>query len=258
MKVLLSRKETVKLLILSELVKNPECNQRDIAKKLQITPQAVSEHFKELISENLVRVIHKGYYEVTDKGKEWINKNLIDLHLFVENVLDTVFSSSLVAIAHGKIEKESEVEYWFQDGYIFAREMEGGNGFALTSAEDGEDVLIKPSGMFKPPKKGEVLIFRVPIVQRGGSRAVDIQALKNVVRENERYIVIALGIEALVACRKAGVEPIFFGGKNVCVEAAHHGSGVIAVVTETLVEDLIRTLVDEGLRFEVVEAFQKN
>ena len=39
----------------------------------------------------------------------------------------------------------------------------------------------------------------------------------------------------------------------MCIEAAHQGSGVIAVVTESLIEDLIRTLVDENLGFEIVE-----
>ena len=253
MKVLLSRKDTVKLLILSELMKNPECNQRDIARKLNITPQAVSEHFKELISEEYVRVLHKGFYEVTEKGREWLNQNLLDLHLFTEELLSKIYSSSIVAIAKGSISEGSEVEYWFEDGYIFAREVGSGNGVAMISAKDGEDVLVKPTGMFNPPGKGEILIFRVPMVERGGSRNTDIDSLRKLIKEKRRHIVVALGIEALVSCRKAGVEPIFFGAKNVCVEAAHHGSGVIAVVTETLSEDLIRTLVDEGLNFDVVE-----
>ncbi|WP_456369580.1 DUF7839 domain-containing protein [Geoglobus sp.] len=253
MKVLLSRKDTVRLLILSELMKNPECNQRDIARKLNITPQAVSEHFKELTSEEFIRVLHKGYYEVTEKGREWLNKSLLDLHLFTEELLSRIYSSSIVAIAMGKISEGSEVEYWFEDGYIFARESDSGNGVAMVSADDGEDVLVKPTGMFNPPGKGEIVIFRVPMIERGGSRSTDIELLRKLIREKRRHIVVALGIEALVSCRKAGVEPIFFGAKNVCVEAAHHGSGVIAVVTETLSEDLIRTLVDEGLSFDVVE-----
>ena len=96
MKVLLSRKDTVKLLILSELAINKECNQRDIAKKLKLTPQAISEHFKELISEDYVKVIHKGYYELTDKGIDWLTKNLLDLHLYSEELVRKLYSSCLL------------------------------------------------------------------------------------------------------------------------------------------------------------------
>ncbi len=253
MKVLLSRKDTVRLLILSELMKNPECNQRDIARKISVTPQAVSEHFKELIAEEMIRVIHKGYYELTEKGREWLNRNLLDLHLFTQEVLNRVYSSSIVAIAIGKIKNGNKVQYWFEDGFIYAREDSEGNGTALSDAENGEDVLVKPEGQFTPPSKGEIIAVRVPMVERGGSRNADIELLKKIIKEKRRHIVVALGFEALVSCRKAGVEPIFFGAKNVCIEAAHQGSGVIAVVTESLIEDLIRTLVDENLGFEIVE-----
>lgn len=253
MKVLLSRKDTVRLLILSELMKNPECNQRDIARKISVTPQAVSEHFKELIAEEMIRVIHKGYYELTEKGREWLNRNLLDLHLFTQEVLNRVYSSSIVAIAIGRVKNGNKVQYWFEDGFIYAREDSEGNGTALSDAEDGEDVLVKPEGQFTPPSKGEIIAVRVPMVERGGSRNADIELLKKIIKEKRRHIVVALGFEALVSCRKAGVEPIFFGAKNVCIEAAHQGSGVIAVVTESLIEDLIRTLVDENLGFEIVE-----
>ena len=87
MNVLLSRKDTIRFLILSELMVNPECNQRDIARKLSLTPQAISEHFKEMVNEGLINVVHKGYYEVTRKGEEWMSRNLIDLHLFSEELL---------------------------------------------------------------------------------------------------------------------------------------------------------------------------
>lgn len=253
MKILLSRKDTVKLLILSELVKNPECNQRDIAKKLKMTPQAISEHFKELVAEDLVKVIHKGFYEVTEKGREWLNENLLDLHLFTEDLLKKIFSSAIVAISKGEISQGDKVRYWFENGFIFAKRDDKGNGEALTSAGDGEDVLIKPTGMFDPPEKGDIIIFKIPVVERGGSRSADVEKLKKIIEEKRRHIVVALGVESLVSCRKAGVEPIFFGAKSVCVEAAHHGSGVIAVVTETLSEDLMRTLIEENLNFEVIE-----
>jgi putative transcriptional regulator len=245
MKVLLSRKDTIRLLILSELMLNRECNQRDIARKLNLTPQAISEHFKELVAEGYVEVIHKGYYEVTKKGEEWMSKNLLDLHIYSEELLKKIYSKSVVAIADGEIREGDEIYYWFSDGYVFARKSDDGNGIALTSALDGEDVLIKPTGSFEPPAKGEVIVVKIPDVAEGGSRKVDLEGFRTLIKSREKSIVVALGVEALITCRKVRVEPIFFGAKDVCIEAAHHGSGVIVACTESLIE--------EGLRFEIKE-----
>ncbi len=253
MNVLLSRKDTIRFLILAELAVNPECNQRDIAKKLQLTPQAISEHFKELTSEGFIQVIHKGYYEVTKKGEEWMSRNLMDLYKFSEDLLKKIYSKTIVAIAKGDINENDSVYYWFGDGYVFAEKSDKPNGVALTSAKDGEDVLVKPTGSFKPPAKGEIIVVKVPDVGEGGSRKVDLEEFRKLVKSRPMSIVVAIGVEALVTCRKIRVEPIFFGAKDVCIEAAHHGSGVIVACTETLMNDLLRSLIDEGLKFEIKE-----
>jgi putative transcriptional regulator len=251
--ILKERKDTVQLLILTELMLNPECNQRDIAKKLNLTPQAISEYFKELVSEGFVRVVHRGYYEITKKGEEWLTKNLLDLHVFTEEMLKKLYSKTIVAIAVEDIEKESKIRYWFEDGLIFARKDINGNGIALTTAGSGEEVLLKPTGSFEAPHKGEIIVAKIPDVTEGGSRKANIEKLRELIRNRKRSLVVAIGIEALVSARKAGVEPIFFGAKEVCVEAAHHGCGVITVCTESRLNDLMRTLLEEGLKFEIMD-----
>lgn len=256
MNVLLSRKDTVRLLILSELISRKEANQRDIARKLHLTPQAISEHFKELVNMGFVKVVHKGFYEVTESGIEWLTKNLFDLHVFSEDLVKKLYSRSIVAIASGELRENSRVKYWYSDGFIFAKEANNGNGVALMSAKDGEDVLIKPLEGFEPPGKGEIIIVKIPDVGEGGSRKVDYDEFSKLIKANPKKIVVALGVEALVSCRKIMVEPIFFGSKEVCIEAAHHGCGVIVACTESMLDSLLVSLVDENLAFEIV-SFQK-
>ncbi|MCS7131016.1 MAG: winged helix-turn-helix transcriptional regulator [Archaeoglobaceae archaeon] len=251
--ILINKKDVTRLLILSELLLNPECNQRDIAKKLDLTPQAISEHFKELVAENLIKVVHRGYYELTSKGEEWLSKNLLDLHVFSEELLKKVYSKSIVTIAVGSVKEGEKVRYWFEDGFIFAKKDLEGNGVALTSAEDGEDLLIKPTGIFEPPQKGEIIIVKVPNVGEGGSRKLDLKGFGELVRTKRKSILVAMGIEALIACRKIRVEPIFFGAKEVCIEASHHGCGVIVACAEDRINDLLRSLIEEGLKFEIKE-----
>ena len=249
MRVLLSRRDTIRLLILAELITNKNINQREIANRLNLTPQAISEYFKELTSEGLVRVIQKGFYEITEKGIDWLVKNLFDLHLFSEDLLKRIYSYSLVAIAVGEIRKGDEVRYWFDKGLIYCTKDENPNSIALTTAEDGEEVLIKPREEFRPPEKGRVTVFKVPDVCQGGSRAVDLKILREFVAKAD--VIVALGVEALISCRKVGVEPVFFGAKEACVESAHHGCNVVVVCTESLIDDMLRRLIDEDIPFEV-------
>jgi putative transcriptional regulator len=244
MDVLLSRRDTVKLLVLSQLLTTS--NQREIAKRLKLTPQAVSEYFKELISEGLVKSGNK--YEITDKGLKWLIDQLFNIHMWTERLLKNLYSSSITAIANERIEKGDKVHYWFKDGLIYC-DKSGENAIALTSADAGEEILIKPIA-FKPPKRGEVLVFEVPDVTSGGSRAVDLDKLKELA---DGRVVTALGVEALVACRKAGLNPVFFGAINVCIESAHHGCDVLLVCVKNLVKDVIQRLMDENLSFKVLK-----
>jgi len=93
--------------------------------------------------------------------------------------------------------------------------------------------------------------LKVPDVCEGGSRKVNIETIKETIDKNPEAVVVALGVEALVECRKVGVEPIFFGAREVCVESAHHGCDVIVVCTESLIDDLLRRLMEENIVFEI-------
>ena len=254
MKVLLNRKDTIKLLILAELMIRKNCNQREIAEKLRLTPQAISEYFKELVAEGLIRVVQKGYYEATDRGIDWLTKHLFDLHMFSEDLLKKIFSHSLIAIAIGEIKAGDKVYYWFENGLIYCKVNSNANGIALTSANDGEELLIKPIEGFKPPTRGKIIIIKVPDIGEGGSRKIDINWLKDLIKKY--HMVVAVGVEALVCCKKAGVEPIFFGGREACIEAAHHGCDVVVVCTESLLDDLLRKIMNENLKFEVIQSRQ--
>ncbi len=240
MNVLIKRRETVKLLIMSLLLNN--LNQREIAKRLGLTPQAISEYFKELSSKGLVE-----NYSLTEDGYRWLVKMLFDLHVWTEKILKDLYSKNIVAIAVGEVKRNDGVRYWFEDGLIYCKVDENYNAIALTDGVNDE-VLIRPIA-FKPPRRGKVYVFVVPDVTSGGSRLVDIEKLREIGR---RKIVVALGVEAFVACKKANLNPVLFGAKCCCVEAVHHGCDVLAVCTQSLVNDLIQTLIDEEIDYETV------
>ncbi len=247
MDVLLSRKDTMKLLILCQLLNR--LNQREIARRLNLTPQAISEYFKDLMAEEFISSGRDGY-EITDKGLYWLIKNLFNLHVFTEELLKKLYSTSLVAIATESLKKGDNVFYWFRNGLIYCKKVEkNSNAIALMDADRDEEVLIKPF-VFKPPKKGRALIVEVPDVIHGGSRTLDLSKLKDL-----KGLPVALGIEALIVCKKLGINPIFFGAKEACIESVHHGCDVIVFCTRSLMSDLIRRLIEEEIEFEILRAY---
>lgn len=239
MDALIRRRDTVKMLILALLLDG--LNQREIAKRLNLTPQAISEYFKELSTEGLIEG-----YDLTDRGLKWLIEKVYEVHMWSEEILKRVFSVKVIAIAVGDVKRGGKVRYWFEEGIVYCKADENYNAIALTDGKD-EEVLIKPLS-FKPPEKGGVVIYQVPDAVLGGSRSVDLDRLRELAKDR---LVVALGVEALVACRKAGLNAIFFGSKYSCVEAVHHGCNVLAVCTQSLVKDLVHTLLDEGISFSV-------
>jgi len=236
----MKRRDTVKLLILTLILDG--LNQREIAKRLRLTPQAISEYFKDLTSNGLVKD-----YNITEKGFRWLVERLFNLHVWTEKILKNLYSRNIVAIAVGEVRRDDKVFYWFEDGLIYCKVNENYNAIAITDGKD-EEVLIKPLA-FKPPRRGKVQIFVVPEVVDGGSKVVDVDYLRRI---GEGKFVVSLGVEAFVACRKAGLNSIFFGARCCCVEAVHHGCDVLVVCTRSLLNDLIQTLLDEGIEYEVV------
>jgi putative transcriptional regulator len=89
-------------------------------------------------------------------------------------------------------------------------------------------------------------------VQIGGSRKVDLKILEGLLMEGK--MVGCLGIEALVALRKAGREPdVIFGAKEFAVEAAYHGISSLIVSVDEQIPGLLTRLESEGLKYELID-----
>ena len=73
--VLRSKNLATKFQILLEIAANqPNIQQRDVAARLNITSQAVSEYVRELISDGWLSSQGRSRYRVTREGVDWILK----------------------------------------------------------------------------------------------------------------------------------------------------------------------------------------
>ncbi len=255
--ILLRSKEGTKFQILVEIAAHqPNIRQKEIADKIGVTPQAVSEYVKELVSEGLLSSLGRVRYKVTREGIEWVLTHATDLKKYTRFVMEDIVSHVAVwtAIAEEDVEKKQEVFLEMKNGLLYAS-PEAKNtacGITISSAKKNEDVGVTDLKGIIGLEQVNITICKVPRVERGGSRNVNLEYLKRLA-VTKPYIV-AIGVEALIALKKADIDPdVFFGAKESVVEAAFHGLSSLIVSIDDEIHSLLNRLEDEGLNYEVID-----
>lgn len=254
--ILRSKKEITRFQILVEIAAHqPDVMQREIADKIGITPQAVSEYIKDLVSEGLLYSDGRVRYRVTKKGVEWVLERAKELKKYARFVMEDIVShvSVATAIAKERLDKGQSVSLWMENGLLYAGAGRGDvAGVTMSEAQEGEDVGVTDlKGMISLPEVN-ITVCKVPRVERGGSRSVDYEMLKK--HAAGKPYIAALGVEALISLRKIKVKPdILFGARESVVEAAFHGLSSLVVSVDEEIPSLLNRLESEGLNYEVVD-----
>ena len=244
-------------LVLAEIAaRQPSVRQAEIAEKLGISAQAVSECVKSLIKTKLVESSGKGSYMLTPKGYEYLFTGAREIKDVASFLLEEVVSGLKVytAVAAEDLEPEEKVFLWMEQGMLYAGKRSGkASGKTLDAAKRGEDVAVVEVRELVAPPPGMVTVVKVPRVEKGGSRATDIEMLQRLAEDSG--FVAALGVEAKVALEKAGIAcDAFFGAPHASVEAALHGMRVLTVAVEDELSLLLRKLERAGLNYRLVDA----
>src|SRR5450759_2350318 len=253
--ILRSKKEITKFQILVEIAGHqPDVMQKEIAQRIGITPQAVSEYIKDLVSEGYLFSDGRMRYRITKNGVEWVLERAIELKKYARFVMEDIVShvSVATAIARGKFKRGDEVSLMMENGLLFAGTDGDVTGITISDAEVDEDVGVTDlKGMISFPQVN-ITICKVPRVEKGGSRSVDLEMLKS--RSIDKPYIAAIGVEALISLRKISIQPnILFGAKESVVEAAFHGLSSLVVSVDEEVPSLLNRLEAEGLNYEVVD-----
>ena len=255
--ILQSKRESSRFQILVEIAAHqPNLRQKEVAERLGVTPQAISEYIKELVANGLVTTDGRMRYSITKEGVEWLLEGAAELKRYARVVMEDIIShvSVWTALAEADLAEGERVSLEMRGGLLYANRKEGieASGITISDARAGEDVGVSDLKGLISLDEGVIIVAKVPRVQAGGSRKVDVDTLKTLV-SGERMIG-ALGVEALVALRKAGREPdVIFGAKESAVEAAFHGINSVIVSVDEQVPSLLERLESEGLKYELVD-----
>ncbi|MCK8518170.1 DUF7839 domain-containing protein [Methanoculleus sp. 7T] len=252
--ILRSKREATRFQILVEIAEHqPAIRQQEIAEKLGVTPQAVSEYIREMVDEGLVTAHGRGRYEVTKSGIEWVLRHAEVLESYARHITRDIIQQVAVwtAISRDEIRKGDTVGVFMQDGWLYATKQEqSAMGKATMDAQPGEDVGVAHLCGIIDHEEGLVHVCKVPRIERGGSRQIRADLLKDAIRDAE--MVAAVGLESYVALKKAGVEPdMFFGSREGVIEAAFHGRECALLIVDEEFTDFLKRLETVGLAYTI-------
>lgn len=255
--ILRNKNLATKFQILVEVANSgPNIQQRDIAKKLDVTPQAISDYIRQLVKEGLLTSDGRSRYRATTEGVNWVIKILRELrsyNTFIEQAITNI--SVCAAVADGDLLEGQTVGLEMKEGLLFATEKvgDGARGIACSDARAGEDIGVSNIEGIVNLEIGKVTILKVPSIQRGGSRMIDIDRLKGEI--GGRRLVGAIGIEALVALRKLDTTKLVYayGVAEAAIEAANSGLCPLVVCVDDEALGLIRRLEEENIEYELID-----
>jgi putative transcriptional regulator len=258
--ILQSKNLATKFQIMVEIAAHqPNIQQKDIAARLGITSQAVSEYIRELIRDGWLSSQARSRYKVTKEGVDWILQMSRQLHTyawFVSKVVADI--STTAAIADSDLSPGQPASLYMKDGLLFASAVissKRAKGIVATEAEKGQDVGIRNIERVIKLEPAKVMIGKIPNVEDGGSRSSNMAGLK---RETKKArLVGALGTEALVALRQIGIRPDYIHGvREAAIEAAYCGLPFLVVCSEDKVAILVQRLEEENLGYQVIDLRQ--
>jgi putative transcriptional regulator len=255
--ILKSKNLATKFQIMVEIAAHqPNIQQKDIAPRLGITSQAVSEYIREMMRDGWLSSQGRSRYKVTKEGVDWILQMSRQLHSYAWLVSKVVADiSTTTAIADSDLSIGQPASLHMKDGLLFASNAisaKGAKGTTVTEAKKGQDVGIRNiEGVIKL-EPAKVIIGKVPNVQDGGSRSTDLARLKREVKKTR--LVGAMGMEALVALMQIDVKPDYVHGvREAAIEAAYCGLPFLVVCSEDKVSILVQRLEEENLDYEIVD-----
>jgi len=245
-----------KFRILVELADGqPSIQQKDIASRLSLTPQAISQYIEKLIEDGWVASDGRSKYRVTREGVNWILKVLSDLDnysVLTERVIRGL--TICTAVADRDLSQGQKVGLVMKGGLLMATEVsgKGATGKATADAAQGEDVGISHIEGIVELEIGKITILKIPGIQQGGSKNVDMARLKEETATTP--LLGAIGIEALTALKRIGATTqYFYGVKQAAVEAARSGLSSVVVCVEDDIPRLVQALTEDNLSYELLD-----
>ena len=237
----------------------PNIQQKDIAIKIGVTSQAVSDYMNKLEKDGWITSEGRSRYHITKEGINWMLKSLRQLQQYsnsAERVLTNI--TTWAAVASVDLDKNQTVSLEMRAGLLYAllHSENGATGITAEKAKEGEDIGIMDIQGIVKLDIGQVTMWEIPTIQNGGSRKVDVTKLKKGLEKGE--LTGAIGVEAIVTLRRMGLEPDYlYGVPQAAIEAAKSGLSFFIVCTGSEAPGVVQKLITENIKYTRIDARKK-
>lgn len=247
MGLLRERGKLTKFQILYEIMrKQPHVTQKEISEVLGITVQAVSKHFKALMSKGLVEAgSDRARYRLTANALEKLREETRQLDRYITKIKnDLKVGRVWPAMAKKLVKVGDEVGLVMRDGVSYAVDPKHPDAEAMgrvsTDASPGEDVGIDDLRGTVKLSQGRILIIKLPRMEEGGSRVVDIPKVQRLYEEFKPDRIGVMGTVGRGVLNKLGLKPdLEFGISRATALAALRGVNVLVLVVGRMVSRMI-------------------
>lgn len=254
--VLRNKNMATRFQILVEIAANqPYIQQKDIAHRIGVTSQAVSDYISQLERDGWINSDGRSRYHITKEGVNWVLKALRELQQYSETAERALTKiNTWAAIAKVDLKQGETVGLAMNDGLLFATTYsgKGARGITTCAAHEGEDVGITGIEGIVALEPGKITIMEVPDIQMGGAREVDGTKLRRQLARTNHAGVI--GIEALVALQEINRKPDYiYGVTQAAIEAARSGLSFTIVCASRESPSLQKKLAEENIVYKLLD-----
>lgn len=215
-----------RVLILAELEREPGATLSDVARRLDVTVQAVSTYAKALVADGLLRP-EEGALVVTPRGLQELHEGVRRLRSAVDAIATPLAVIRVTsAVAAARIKAGERVGLYMENGDLSAkpRHRSPSTGRALRDAEPGEEVVVTDLAGLVELQPGAITVLAVPSAVEGGIARVDVARLRALLREGPKPDKVgALGTGAVLLAKRVGELHFEFAADRAAFNAAERG-----------------------------------
>lgn len=251
-------KKNTEFVILSELLRNPSIRRKELADRLGVTEQAVSQYFSALEAERLIASA-RGNLRPTVKGRQMLQEGLYGLRDEIEDILrEIALIDSCLAIADGPIRAKNPVGLFMRGGKLYAATgiTAASRGIARNDAEEGSEVLVGSLEGVVELELGKLLALQLPSESSGGSRSADLDRGLNIIGDFRFDISIAGDLIGEIVAHRMGVDDrlVLHAPVESALSALSKGLNVIFLGTRESIADITsaidRLKIESGYEFD--------
>lgn len=238
------KRDLTKFFILYQITTEKPNRLIDIASKLDMTEQGVSNYIKEMRKEGLIETDKK--YSLSYEGIKLIRDVIKEMNEFLDQASKKIdFISSCIAIADENIEKGEEVKLYMKKGLLYASVSKSNSqGISSSSVKKGYPVEIKDLKGITEMELGKVIIYKISSkkdIEKESSK------LKKTLKEKKYDKIAILGELGYGVLNILEKDPdIIFSPISSTINAAQKGLDVFLLVKKEEVSKVTKYIEKEN------------